>query len=61
MSKAVSEYCNAQLAIPNLVGEDCPYSTISNFLIQFYTKSELDLKELKLKSASYQSRIDEAE
>ena len=44
----IKEYCDDRLNLPDLVGEKCPYSSLSNFLITFHTKTEKSVKEMKL-------------
>ena len=56
LDERIVEYCNKRLDIPGLVGEGCPYSTLSNFFLQFHTKTEYDIKEIKIKQVMYLSR-----
>ena len=48
IEQQIKEYCDDRLDLPDLVGEKCPYSSLSNFLITFHTKTEKSVKEMKL-------------
>ena len=48
IEQQIKEYCDDRLNLPDLVGEKCPYSSLSNFLITFHTKTEKSVKEMKL-------------
>ena len=58
IDKRVTDVCDDRLNIPGYVGPDQPYNTLTNFLISFSTKAEIDIEELKVKQTAFQSRQD---
>ena len=50
-----------RLMVPGLIGDNSPYSTMPNFLLTFYAKSESETINWKTNSAAMLARIDQLE
>ena len=50
-----------RLQVPGLVGSNCPFSTIGNFLVQFHHKTEHDFEKLRSENAALLTRVTQLE
>lgn len=61
MAKNIDEEVRNRLQVPGLIGNNQPYSTLSNFLMTFYNQADEDLRDHKTKLAAILSRMDSVE
>lgn len=45
--------------MPDLIGNNCEFSSIANFLFSFYTQTDYANKESKIKITSLENRVEE--
>lgn len=50
-----------RLQVPGIVGNNCPYSTIGNFLMQFHFKVEHDFEKLRTENSALMTRVAQLE
>ena len=61
MDNKISYAVSNKLKVPDLIGENCPYSTLANFITSFFNNTRLSINETKIKLLDHSVRLDELE
>lgn len=61
MDSKISYAVSNKLKVPDLIGENCPYSTLANFITSFFQNTRFTINECKIKLLDHSVRIEELE